>query len=460
MRSYSERVRGESSEVHAWSAVECALLVLVFAVTSWFPVDYVLDGGGPEVGSRAWPVTSWPLALVTAVVSVVAVDRLLLRRRPPVWVCALTVAASWCLAAGVYLRWVPRYRLVTDRATALEIGWRALASGQDPYSFHTQLGNPIAPLPGGLVLAGPTMTVFGDLRWYGLIWAAVLLAACWWGAGARAAAAVAVLGAVSPMLRLELYSQSDAWINAGALVLFGSLGWWAAGRVGVSLGRVGALTGVSTPGGGADDAPRPRGRERGWAMVAALAGALFGLALAYRVILAPVALPLAVAMWRRVGTRAVVPFLAPAALVAVVATATPVLVNPSAVGPWAMAAHHAESPRTPYLGMMLATAMLLVTALGAWRARSLRTVWATMAASLATMVALVWWGQAKGYPSYETVAYDGALLVFTLAAAVTPRVTDPAETRGDSRCRRADGTSPPVPGVRPLESSDRRTIGS
>ena len=90
--------------VKRWGLRECALLVVVFAVTSWFPVDYVLDGGGPEVGSRAWPVTSWPSAVLTSVIAVVAVDRLLLRRRPPVWACGLTVVLAWGLAAAVYVR--------------------------------------------------------------------------------------------------------------------------------------------------------------------------------------------------------------------------------------------------------------------------------------------------------------------------------------------------------------------
>ncbi|WP_313566795.1 hypothetical protein [Mobilicoccus sp.] len=431
-----------ATQMRRWRVREPALLVVVFALTSWFPVAYVLDRQRPEVGSRAWPVTSFPTALLTAVVAVVLLDRVVVRRRPPVWACAAAVVTSWCLAAWVYLQWVPRYRPVSDRATALEIGWRAIASGQDPYTFHTQLGNPIAPLPGGIILAGPTMTVFGDLHWYGLIWAAVVLAVCWWGAGPAAATVVAVLGVVSPMIRLELYSQSDAWINAAALVVFGSAGWMALGRA---------------AGGDAPRAPvflarlRPRpGRARGtgvrhtirrrgvavtsrpstttltagaWTVAAVLAGVLFGLALAYRVILAPVALPLAIAMWRQVGWRPAAAFVIPAATVALVATLTPLLLNPSALGPWTMAAHHATSPRTPHLGAIIAASMLLVTVAGARRARSLAAVWATAAASLATMIAVVWWGQATGRPSYETVAYDGALLVFTLAAFVGPRAT-------------------------------------
>ena len=312
---------------------------------------------------------------------------------------------------------MPRYAPVTDRATALEIGWRALASGQNPYTFHTQLGNPIAPLPGGLVLAGPTMAVFGDLWWYGLIWAALVLAVCWWGAGARAAAAVAVLGVLSPMIRLELYSQSDAWINAAALVVFGSAGWSVVRRA----------TGA-----------------RPWAWVAVATGVMFGLALAYRVILAPVALPLAVVMWRRAGLRSAAAFVAPAAAVAVVVTSMPVLLDPSAIGPWAMAAHHAGSPRTPFLGLILASAMLVVTTVGAWLARSLAGVWATAAVSLAVMVGLVFWGQAKGHPTYETVAYDGALLVFTLAALVAPRGEIDGYGPTRERAHAAPAGEPPV----------------
>lgn len=244
------------------------------------------------------------------------------------------------------------------------------------------------------------------------------------------------------MIRLGLCSQSDAWINAAALVVFGSAGWTALGRasggdaprmswwpVRLRLWPVrarGAGVRPTIRGRGVDVTSRPSTTTLTvgvWTAVAVLAGVLFGLALAYRVILAPVALPLAMAMWRRVGWRRAAAFVVPAATVALVATLTPLLVNPSPLGPWKMAAHHAESPRTPHLGATIAASMLLVTGVGAWRARSLAAVWAAAATSLATMVAVVWWGQATGRPSYETVAYDGALLVFTLAALVGPRRT-------------------------------------
>lgn len=76
-----------------------------------------------QLDARRWPmVNPGVTALLSVAVVAVAAYALLMRRRPPAWVCGLVVAAALVTLAEMLWRWGPCFDRVTDRAVALEVG--------------------------------------------------------------------------------------------------------------------------------------------------------------------------------------------------------------------------------------------------------------------------------------------------------------------------------------------------
>lgn len=314
----------------------------------------------------------------------------------PRWACALGCIGSLAAAAYIYLAWVDHYAPVTDRATALQIGWDLLRAGENPYTGQTQLGNPIAPMLGGIILAGAFITATGSLYWYGITALIVLIVVLARVAGVRASFAVGALLVFSPMIRLELYSQSDSWINVLWLALAGAFAHWSICRRTLRASTVVAII---------------------------VAGLVFGLAAAYRYIYSPMVIPLLALMLRDAGWRRTAIFAIPAGVVSIALSLGPWIADPAIYAPF-IKADHADSASIPHFRFFLMIAMLLVYVVGALLVRSVAGVFVVSAAGTVIMVLMLIWA-GDGWVSYEAVAYDGAALVLTLLAASWPAAQTP-----------------------------------
>ena len=83
----------------------------------------------------------------------------------------------------------------SDNDEALNLATRALVRGDDPYARETYLGNPVAVLPGALVLSAP-FAPFGNIAvWANAFWLGALVLVLWrMGKGADASASTLALG--------------------------------------------------------------------------------------------------------------------------------------------------------------------------------------------------------------------------------------------------------------------------
>ena len=77
----------------------------------------------------------------------------------------------------------------SDNDEALNLATRALVRGDDPYARETYLGNPVAVLPGALVLSAPFALLGNIAVWVNAFWVGALLLVLWRvGRGADASA--------------------------------------------------------------------------------------------------------------------------------------------------------------------------------------------------------------------------------------------------------------------------------
>lgn len=135
----------------------------------------------------------------------------------------------------------------SDRDDALRLGVEQLLGWGFPYSQPTYLGNPITPMPGGLLLSVP-FAVVDPLAWQNLAWLAVYGGVLRWMVGdwrSVAWAVVAIIG-LSPVFLHALVTGSDLIANSVAVMVFlmlaasaggrrGWLGWVAAVLLGLAL---------------------------------------------------------------------------------------------------------------------------------------------------------------------------------------------------------------------------------
>jgi hypothetical protein len=391
------RVRTEMLRGRRWRGWAVVGVALGYAFLSWLPVGYLSYGDTVPhgLGRRLW----WPFWNPTATVLLTAgaflvawgLHRLGSRR----WLTALAVAGSVAclLAAYVFYRGsAGHYAAATDRATALQYGAEELLAGRNPYYRHTQLGNTISPMLGGLLLAVPFVLTHGDLYWQGLVWFVLLIGGLTWWCGARAGVVTAALLFLSPAFRFELAIQSDGWVNGAALVVTGTAVYLLAGRYRAS---------------------------RWWTTAYVVAAILFALAFSYRFIYAVLALPLLVLLWRHYGRRAALTAAIPAGLASAVLIFGPYLADPAVYAPFTKAGLGTSETTVPGLPLITAVACIGVTVIGTLLMRSLAGVWGTMFAVSLVFIALTGWGQHQWY-QYLTYAYNGAALVFGLVALALP----------------------------------------
>ena len=301
-----------------------------------------------------------------------------------------------------YAFWQPIWGPGSDNADALEKGARRLLAGQNPYTVHTYLDGPLAPMIGGFLLAIPIVLVSTNVWLQGPIWLALGAKAVFDSAGAHAALAVSILFLWSPWTRLELPAQSDNWIVAAAIALTGSIGF-----------RVCDPTRA---------APR-------WMFYGS--AALFAIALDYRFIYWLAVVPLAVLFVRSYGLKRSMRWFVPAGALSMTLILGPFAVNAQAywAGPVEMGIAKGANSDFPYAGWVVAGASVLAIVVTSWRVRSLAGVWGALSLSLAIMTASIvltkhnlGWSHAIG--SYDATAYSGGWLILGLLALVLPTARD------------------------------------
>ncbi len=109
----------------------------------------------------------------------------------------------------------------SDRDEALNLGARELLQGRCPYHVTTYLGNPIAPLPGGVVLSLPFVAL-GNSAYQNFFWLAIffllarrILREAW-----RALLLLWSLFAFSPVLWQQIITGSDLPANSIVVLTF------------------------------------------------------------------------------------------------------------------------------------------------------------------------------------------------------------------------------------------------
>ncbi len=124
----------------------------------------------------------------------------------------------------------------TDRDDALNQATTRLLAGESPYLEPTYLGRPISPLPGGLILAIPWVSIFGSAAVQNLFWLAVfyllLVRIC--RSEPMAALVFITLTAGSTAVQHEIMTGGDLLANSVAVTVVvavaGSGGKWPTGR--------------------------------------------------------------------------------------------------------------------------------------------------------------------------------------------------------------------------------------
>ena len=263
-----------------WRMRDATSAALV-ALTGGCAIDYIAGRSMPDSAEVSWPGSLLGLAALACLVTLVLGTLVMNGRtgRVSVAVTALAGATSVLALAIPFMTREPFWSPGSDRAEALEIGIHLLLSGRNPYEGVTSLGNTLSPMVGGMLLAAPLVVLTGSLWLYGPLWLAGFAAAITRVAGWRACATALTLLAISPAIRLELVTRSDGWINAAALVVFGTWGHRAA----LEYDRFDrTLEGPASP--------------RTWSYLAS--AALFGYALAYRFTLSACAIPILVVIVR------------------------------------------------------------------------------------------------------------------------------------------------------------------
>ena len=155
---------------------------------------------------RSWlstPRLGRDIALLTALVAVLVVGLLVL----------YPLADSGRIGGG------------SDNDEALNLATRALVRGEDPYASETYLGNPIAVLPGALVLSAP-FALFGNIAvWVNAFWLGALVLVVWRiGRGADASASTLALGLFLCVAGLNTWIVGSDRLGNAICVLLLSIG--------------------------------------------------------------------------------------------------------------------------------------------------------------------------------------------------------------------------------------------
>lgn len=375
-----------------------------------FALLVVVNIGVPTyvAGPLTWPgarLTLPALALAVVVCWVACMSH----RRLPAWAAWAALALVVGVGIGWYIHFEPVWGPRSDNADALLQGVRQLLAGRDPYLAKTFLGGTLSPMLGGFLLALPIVVVFGGLYLQQIIWLLGSAAAMVKAVGPHAALMAAALFVASPWTRMALPNQSDNWITAAGVALFGSLGYHYA------------------------DPKRPA-RAGFW-----LTSILFGVALVYRFIFWLAVIPLIVLFVRRYGWRRMWLWMTPAGIVTVALIVLPWFWDRQAYldGPIAMALVKASRSSVPYASAIVAVVTFVVLIVASTRVRSLAGAWGALTLALAAMVIVValtklpdegW----RSIATYDTIAFNGGFLVLGLVSLALPTARELASPDADT----------------------------
>ena len=231
----------------------------------------MVNFGGRLEGSVPHAVQFAAVALAAALQY--ALYSLVLRVAPrltgrPAVITAAVGALMLLTVLAVYPAVDSRPNAGNDNDDALTIGVEAILDGDDPYALRTYHGLPVAPLPGGFVLAAPAVIATGRSGATTIL-SLIAFAVTIHYAGNRDAPdapRLALLLAATPTVWLSLANGSDEL----------AVGLWAITAAGLLL----------RPGGGA--------------VISAVGAAI---AVCTRTFVAPVLLPLLVLLWRAPARR-------------------------------------------------------------------------------------------------------------------------------------------------------------
>ncbi|GBC77259.1 hypothetical protein HRbin08_00733 [bacterium HR08] len=144
---------------------------------------------------------------------------------PERWACGLALATGFVLLILFFALYpIADAGIIgggSDRDDALNLGVRELLRGRCPYHVTTYLGNPIAPLPGGLLLSLP-FVVLGNSAYQNFFWLAVffLVAREVLGDSWRALLLLWSLLLFSPVLLQQIVTGGDLPANSIAVLTF------------------------------------------------------------------------------------------------------------------------------------------------------------------------------------------------------------------------------------------------
>ena len=200
-------------------------------------------------------------------------------------------------------------------------------SGRSPYAAQTNLGTPISPMLGGILLAAPFVVIGGNVYWMGMTWLSAATLFMAFHSGAQGGLAFLALMIASPLVRIELVNQSDLVVNGLALLLLGSLNLWLARRA-----RANAI----------------------WRSLFVAGSAGFAFAVAYRIPFGLVTIPLVAYLWRVAGSTMTILWVLVLCSTLAVLTAIPWIMDPQvALTPIALQLHHTRaSDDHPWLMMV------------------------------------------------------------------------------------------------------------
>lgn len=309
------------------------------------------------------------------------------------------------IGVGVFAFGYPMYSPGSDSADALEVGVRQILHGHNPLGALTKLGNRLSPLLGGYVLAAPFVILLGSVMLRGLFWLYAGVGYLVRAAGPRAALMFASLAVATPLIRGCLAAQNDHFVIAIELALFGSGGYFFCSRV---LPSRWATLGY-------------------WA-----SAALFGTALADRVIYWIVVIPLIAAFARLPRRRDASIWLATSVGVNACLVLVLLVANPAAfvAGPLSISLNKIVSPHIPNSGLIAVLIATTLACLLSWRVRTLAGAFGVASLSLATVfflgglvnaLDLGWEAAFLRFPTASpAVAYNGSWLIFGLMALALP----------------------------------------
>jgi hypothetical protein len=354
-----------------------------------------------------WGVASYLVVTALAVAMIGALAMVDTPVRIPARLAGGLSAAFLLALALLYSSW---YDLepTWDRGDALAVGVNQLMSGRSPYTAQTNLGNPVSPMLGGILLAAPFVVIGGSVYWMGMTWLSAATLFTTLHSGAQAGLAFLALMIASPLVRIELVNQSDLVVNALALLLFGSLNLWLARRV-----RVNAI----------------------WRSLFVAGAAVFAFAVAYRIPFGLVTIPLAAYLWRLAGSTLTILWVAVFATALAGLTVIPWIMDPQVgLTPIAQQLHKVRESggdQDWLLTVGLALSVLLLVTWLSVRIKSEAGVWGVAALGTAAGIAAVAAAHALSNGAIDSdvvgaaFGYSGIWLVLGLASVTIRDVEKP-----------------------------------